>query len=146
MKRQMPKEFVGLIKQYKSKMPHFHYWKRIVKEVQEQHNHHFWFCFTNPLFSKDKKNPSKNKRSKYYLGERYPTIYFSQREAECMVLLLSGYKLTGAADYLGISIKTVDCYASSIKQKMGCRHIKIAVQLIKETEFMLQLDKVIVID
>ena len=118
-------------------MPRFHYWKRLLEEVRKKNDHNVWFCFST-LGPNIKK--TKEKSTRYYLGSDYPDIYLSRREAECVTLLLRGYTVVSISDELGLSLRTVQCYTNSIKEKVGFKYIRDAVKRIKDTDFMLYFD------
>ena len=142
MIKHSPKEFIQTINESRSqkKMPLFHYWDRLVKEVREKNDCNAWFCFINV----DLKPPEERKKerpTRYYLGNHYPKTYLSQREADCMMLLLRGHTVVGVSKELGLSIKTVACYTNSIKKKMGFKYIRNAVKHITQTDFMLYFNE-----
>jgi DNA-binding CsgD family transcriptional regulator len=49
-----------------------------------------------------------------------PSIDFTPRELDCIVLLMQGYTFKMIASKLGISPRTVETYIENIKQKTGC--------------------------
>jgi DNA-binding CsgD family transcriptional regulator len=54
-----------------------------------------------------------------YLGKKYEGVYLTQREAECIYLLLKKMKRDKITEKLKISIRTVDGHLSKAKQKIG---------------------------
>ena len=70
-----------------------------------------------------KKHKSKKPRelAMYSLGNKYGRVYFTKREAECMVLLLKGKTINGVANNLNLSPRTVEYYVKNMKSKTGCR-------------------------
>ncbi len=72
----------------------------------------------------------------YSLGERYAGIYFTRREAECMILLLRGKTINGVANVLNLSPRTVEYYIKNMKAKVGCRTKFELVDLVHASDFM----------
>ena len=58
---------------------------------------------------------------KYYaLGDAYPNIHFTPREAQCMVLLIRGQTMKTAARCLQLSPRTVEYYVRNMRIKLQC--------------------------
>ena len=62
-----------------------------------------------------------NNISRLFLGEVYPGIYFTRREAQYIHKCAQGKRREEIAAELNISVRTLDCYIQSIKVKLGCR-------------------------
>jgi DNA-binding NarL/FixJ family response regulator len=78
----------------------------------------------------------------YYLGEEFPNIYLTGREADCMVLLLHYYTNEEVAEKLNLSTRTIEFYVKNMRQKLNC-HSKIQlVDRIQRTEFMKFVDEI----
>jgi DNA-binding CsgD family transcriptional regulator len=58
------------------------------------------------------------KRSQYTVGERYPGVYFTQREAECLYYLGRGLTIVSTAKMLELSPRTVEFYVKNMKVKV----------------------------
>ncbi|MDF1794950.1 MAG: helix-turn-helix transcriptional regulator [Coxiellaceae bacterium] len=56
-----------------------------------------------------------------FLGEQYPEVYLTCREAHCGLLLLKGMTFKVIAQQLKISARTVEYYVNNIKRKLNCR-------------------------
>ena len=65
----------------------------------------------------------------YFIGERYPGLYFTRREAECLFYLLRGLTIASTAKMLDLSPRTVEFYVKNMKVKLG---VKSKVELIDE--------------
>lgn len=52
-----------------------------------------------------------------YLGERYPSLYFTAREAGCMMQLILGKTIKETARILKISPNTVQKYLVNMRRK-----------------------------
>lgn len=91
----------------------------------------------------DKKNNLVNSSKSlvaYGLGSKYGDIYFTKREAECMVLLLRGKTICGVAHKLSLSPRTVEYYIKNMKTKIGCRTKFELVDLVHASEFLQNVD------
>jgi DNA-binding CsgD family transcriptional regulator len=80
------------------------------------------------------------KSKKYYLGDQYKDIYFTQRQIECMVLFLQNKTNEEVGVIMGISKKTVEAHSIKMKEKLNCFSKKELIEKIKETDFMKFLD------
>ena len=76
----------------------------------------------------------------YSLGRKYGSVYFTKREAECMVLLLKGKTINGVAAELTLSPRTVEYYIKNMKSKVGCRTKFELVDLVHASEFIDNVD------
>lgn len=74
--------------------------------------------------------------SSYYLGENYPNIYFTQREAECMHELLQGKTNAEIAAALSLSVRTIDFYLSNMRIKLKCRTRKELINKVLNSDFV----------
>ena len=86
----------------------------------------------------DKKNPSALKKSqrRYYLGDPYPTVYFSVREAQCVALDFENKTNLEIANVLNISARTVEFYFNNIKAKLDIKNKQQIIERIKNTDFI----------
>lgn len=57
----------------------------------------------------------------YSLGPKFDGKHLTRREAECMVLLMSGKTIAKTATALGLSPRTIEFYLKRMKMKLGCR-------------------------
>lgn len=76
----------------------------------------------------------------YGLGDKYGSVYFTKREAECMVLLLKGKTISNVANVLNLSPRTVEYYIKNMKSKLGCRTKFELVEMVYASEFMQRID------
>jgi DNA-binding CsgD family transcriptional regulator len=82
------------------------------------------------------KNPLNQK--KYYLGKSHPDIHLTQREAECMwIILIGDCTYLEIAKYLNLSVRTVEVYMDKLKQKMSAKNKADLIRIIKETDFVI---------
>lgn len=72
----------------------------------------------------------------FYLGEDYPGIYFTKREAECLIHILEGHTLVSAAQLMGLSPRTVEFYVKNMRLKMGVKNKVELVKKIRKTDFV----------
>lgn len=115
------------------------YWDVVLQEVLHKEEPDYSFMFTaNGGFAQTQEPAAEyvacapckaNEFRKYYLGSSYPSVYFTQREYECMVGLLQGASVKEIAAALELSPRTVEYYIKNMKGKLGCAT---RAQLIKE--------------
>jgi DNA-binding CsgD family transcriptional regulator len=79
-------------------------------------------------------------KKRYKLGAKYCGVYFTRREAECMVWLLKGITIGNIGIKLNISSRTIEYYVNSMKTKVGCRTKIELINLINASEFMQGID------
>ncbi|EKE01973.1 MAG: LuxR family transcriptional regulator [uncultured bacterium] len=118
-------------------------WNDVIKEVMKRKANG---QKTNLLSDEDSEDAyaktKENKRNRtrhlaaYGLGEQYGTIYFTKREAECMVLLLKGKTINGVATILKLSPRTVEYYIKNMKTKVGCRTKFELIDLVYASDFI----------
>jgi DNA-binding CsgD family transcriptional regulator len=73
---------------------------------------------------------------KYTLNEPFTSIYFTQREAECVIHLLQGKTMNEVGASLKLSPRTVEYYLGKIKRKLNCRKKREVIKLIATTDFV----------
>ncbi len=111
----------------------------------------YWDMLISEVTSRDqKKAKEKNRLSergiayeiqnarrsiKYQLGEPLAGVYFTQREADCMMQMLNGKTMSEAGETLQLSPRTVEYYLSKVKQKLKCRKKREMINLVSKTEF-----------
>ncbi len=71
-----------------------------------------------------------------YLGEKYPGIYLTTREAECACFLLRGYTSKGIGRALALSTRTVDFYIKRMKVKLSCRRREQLISHLIRSDFV----------
>ncbi len=125
------------------------YWKQIRHEWENRKNSNCFFAFTE--FHKDckeeiaedlpKRRPSKKNR--VHLGPEFNDKYLTEREAECVELILEGKTYQKAAEELDLSKRSVEFYINNTKQKLGFRTKKELILKLKNSSFnnMLALSK-----
>lgn len=125
------------------------YWEAVLHEVMNKHNQSTQFVFTNLRQRKietKKRKPRKmaasHENKMYTLGDRYSDIYFTQREAECMLLLLRGYTLANVAKELRLSIRTIEFYVKNMRMKVRCDTKAKLVEKVAQSDFLENMDRV----
>lgn len=109
------------------------YWDMLIKEVTQPSQQ----TTTKPVTY----DIAYERRSiKYTLGEPM-NVYFTQREAECMMHLLQGKTLNEVGAALNLSPRTVEYYLSKIKRKLNCRKKKEVIQRVSQTDFVKNFNK-----
>ena len=107
------------------------YWSKIVQEVLARDEEGAKFRYTNLGESRDLLNKRVRRRyvrkgstvskKHYFLGRAHPGIYFTQREMECICLLLEGNTLVQVATVLNLSPRTIEFYVRNMKMKLRCQ-------------------------
>jgi DNA-binding CsgD family transcriptional regulator len=87
------------------------------------------------LESEKKQEPKKKVRISVGLGVGCGDLYFTKREAECVVWLLKGKKFSEIATILNLSSRTVEYYMKNIKAKVGCRTKLELTDLVQASDF-----------
>ncbi len=75
----------------------------------------------------------------YYVGDTYPGLYFTRREAECLFYLLRGLTIGSTAKMLDLSPRTVEFYVKNMKTKLGVRSKVELIDKLHEVSFMSRL-------
>lgn len=125
------------------------YWERVLNEVLNSNDPRCRFLFTNLGEYKrrqlltcsitPKKKRSKNMKL-YALGGNYEGIYFTRREAECMLLLLEGRTMASVATALKLSHRTIEFYTKNMKNKLKCHTKEELVRVVSTTKFKENVD------
>lgn len=112
------------------------YWNKVLGEVLNKQ------CNRNFIFTNFKGEPKKNGNAKitkgrtYQLGEKFPGLYLTQREADCMLQMLRGKSIEGIAKAILLSPRTVEFYVKNIKRKMSCRTKFELIDMILDSDFL----------
>jgi len=77
---------------------------------------------------------------KYWLGEKFPHVYFTKREAQIMSYLLSGLNTTQVAEKLELSRRTIEFYINNMKAKIKCRFRSDLVSEVQASDFSQRID------
>jgi len=72
----------------------------------------------------------------FYLGDDYEGVYFTNREAECLMHLLEGKTIVATAKELGLSHRTVEFYVKNMKMKVGAVSKIQLIEKIGKTDFV----------
>ncbi len=124
------------------------YWDRVLLEVLNKDYLSGFYGFIPRSLArtgaKEQKKSSGRMRKEnmktYPLGSKYPNLYFTQREAECMMNLIKGRTISTTASALELSSRTVEFYVNNIKRKLNCRTKSDLIQKVLETDFMQHVD------
>lgn len=87
----------------------------------------------------------KNKK-KYYLGNLYPSIYFTSQEARCMYYALLGFNNERTAKAMQLSKRTVGWYFELMRHKVNATHKKWLIEKIKKTDFMQYMSELLALE
>lgn len=111
------------------------YWQQLVREVTTG-NHRTSHPVSAPV-QKMFYIPNYDRRAtKYTLGEPHASVYFTQREAECIMQLMQGKTMNQVGDSLKLSPRTVEYYLTKIKRKLNCRKKRDVIDLVSQTDFI----------
>lgn len=81
------------------------------------------------------------KHKRFYLGKKYPHIYFSEQEAYCMKYMLQDYTYKRIGQILRLSPHTVAFYSHNMSAKLYCQGKDELIQKVKESDFLSQLEQ-----
>ena len=120
------------------------YWKIVLQEILNKTQPTCMFTAINRekgtiAFPINKKTRQKTIKA-YPLGNKYPGIAFSQREAECMVGLFKGKTIIKVAESLSLSKRTVEFYLKNMKNKLNCKTKSELLGKVIESDFMQYID------
>ncbi len=122
-----------MVKQKTLNIPNIRAWKMLSGKVNAD-----WLSqLLSDRSNKDNINqePSNSKKqTRYYLGEAYPGVYFTQREAD-IAMIMEGRTNHEIACWLQISRRTVEFYIFKMKRKVGCQKKSALAEMIKNINF-----------
>jgi DNA-binding CsgD family transcriptional regulator len=128
------------------------YWEAILDEVMHSDDDAFHFKFTDLGRSlvRDrhrKYRQTRHEREKpvsptYYLGAKFPNIYFTKREAETLYFLLQGKTIVETGDCLNLSARTIEFYVKNMKLKVGVKSKVELLEKIRDTAIIKQLHSI----
>ena len=94
-------------------------------------------CQRSLTFSSESLIPTQDgKRTRYYLGEKYPGIYFTSQEAKCMFYCMNRFTSKKTSQYMKIDFRTVESYRENMREKIGAISKKDLISKIRKTHFM----------
>lgn len=118
-----------------------HYWHTVLNEVLNKN-------ISVPLVKKInslKEQPTQTKEPRdlrtYYLGDKYPGVYLTKREAECMFWVVQNHTIVATALKMELSARTVEFYVKNMKLKLHCVSKKQLIDRILQTNLLQQLEK-----
>ncbi len=113
------------------------YWKYLVKETLNKNNPNYHFVFTNfgTYHVRVKKSSTPRKNKVYPLGENFPNVALTRREAQCMRLFLDGKTIAEVAQHLNLSPRTIEFYMKNMKKKLNCRRKTELMEKILNSDF-----------
>ena len=74
-------------------------------------------------------------RKVYFIGASYPGVYLTRREAQCLVFMVRGYTLKEIGSRLGLSARTIECYARGVRVKFACSSRARLIEAVVASEF-----------
>ena len=96
------------------------YWNKLVDDIINQNVANYPMRYM-PVDESIIEETTREKRPVYQRIELSDGHYLTQREAECMMLLLQGMTMKGIGQQLELSPRTVEYYLKRIKERIGCR-------------------------
>ncbi len=114
------------------------YWHRIVSEVENHTDSAFNFYFTHPVHCERRADLDRKKGRlvNYYLGDLFPNVYFTTREAETMYLLIQGHTIKSCSEMLQISARTTEFYIKNLKKKVKSYSKQQLIETVLDTDFL----------
>lgn len=77
----------------------------------------------------------------YYLGDTFPNIYLTKREAESMFWLVQCHTIDEAACKMHLSPRTLEFYIKNLKLKLRCKSKKMLIEKVLQSDLLAQLEK-----
>lgn len=107
------------------------YWNAVLNEVLNKKKQGTKFQYINfeefdvaeekPQYVRKKYSTGdESSRKRYYVGEPFPSVYFTQREFDCIAALVRGSTIKEIAVVLELSPRTVEFYLKNAKEKLSC--------------------------
>ncbi len=115
------------------------YWDKVLNEVLNKNTLRL-FTLKPYYHKKEIKTNYRRIRGMYKLGGKFNDIYFTRREAECMVQLLNGKTMRGAAEILNLSVRTVEFYVKNMYKKLNCHSKAELIDLVLQSDFLNSID------
>jgi len=117
-----------------------HYWHSVLSDVLNNKNH----IRAEREIKLSEKTLHKIKEPRdlrtYYLGDQYPGVYLTKREAECMFWIVQNHTIGSTALKMQLSARTVEFYVKNMKLKLHCASKKQLIEKILQTHLLQQLD------
>lgn len=73
---------------------------------------------------------------KYYLGHPYQNVYFTHRQAQCMIYFLKGYPIRHISAVLKLSPRTIEAHTNAMKAKLNCASKTELIEKVHQTSFL----------
>lgn len=118
-----------------------HYWHAVLNDVLKNKNHiHAVRGITSSENALSKVKEPRDLRT-YYLGDKYPGMYLTKREAECMFWIVQHNTIAETALKMELSARTVEFYVKNMKLKLHCASKKQLIEKVLQTNLLWQLEK-----
>jgi DNA-binding CsgD family transcriptional regulator len=72
----------------------------------------------------------------YKLGADYQNVYFTYREAQCMLYILKGHTFNSIGNELQLSPRTIEFYVKNMKKKVGCKTKYQLIDIVLASDFL----------
>ena len=125
------------------------YWRAVLHEVLNKASDDYFFRYTSggqlheppSDYSDDTVLMKSEKRDlrMYFLGDAYPDVYFTKREAETFFWMVQGNTIAKAAAIMDLSPRTVEFYVKNMKIKLNCASKKQLIDRVIHTTLLAQL-------
>jgi DNA-binding CsgD family transcriptional regulator len=93
------------------------------------------------LVFKNKKINTHDKESRIKLGNKYPSIFLTEREAHCALLTVLGYTSKEIGQTMHLSDRTVQYYLHLTRQKLSTNSRAQMVKMLLSSDFLDNLKK-----
>lgn len=119
-----------------------HFWHSLVTNVsgKEDKVRNAIFQSSNILSKNAVKKEARDLRM-YYLGDQYPDVYLTKREAECMFWLVQDNTINATAIKMNLSARTVEFYVKKMKLKLLCVNKKQLIHKVLQTPLLKALEE-----
>lgn len=111
------------------------YWNKLVNDIINQKvvNYPIRYLPIDESLFEDVVREERPKHQRISLADGQ---YLTQREAECMTLLLQGFTMRKIGEQLELSPRTIEYYLKRIKERVGCRTKKELIEYASNLSFI----------
>lgn len=132
------------------------YWESVLQEVLHKgdENYHFRFTDIGRSLVKERTRKQRQQRpfadngavSMFFLGDSFPGVYLTKREAQSMYYLLQNKTIPQVGKLLALSARTIEFYVKNMKLKVGAKTKRHLLDVIRSTDIMNQLEEIAALD
>ena len=110
------------------------YWNKMVNDLinQKVSNYPIRYLPQDESLGEDH---TREERPKFQRINLTNGQYLTQREAECVTLLLQGFTMKKIGELLELSPRTIEYYLKRVKERLDCRNKKELIRYVSTCQF-----------